>query len=61
MQIIKEKYLKTYGYNPTDEEIRKLYFSGSLYFNEDLFLTDEEENEIIKYFDLKVTDVKIYL
>ena len=46
MQEIKDRYFKIYGYTPTDDEIYILYAQGEL-----RFLTDEIENEIIKYFN----------
>jgi len=46
MQDIKKKYLKIYGYIPTDKEILNLYFQG------ELCLSDKQENEIILYFNL---------
>ncbi len=46
MQNIKKQYSKLYGYMPTDQEILSLYLQG------DLVLTDKQENEIIKYFNL---------
>jgi hypothetical protein len=46
MEAIKKKHLKIYGYLPTDNEVLSLYFSGQL------LLTDKQENEIIKYFNL---------
>lgn len=46
MKSIKENYLKKYGYTPTDSEILDLYFQG------ELILTDEEENKLLKYFNL---------
>ena len=46
MQDIKKEYLKKYGYTPTDNEIYILYSNG------ELRLTDKQENEIIKYFNL---------
>lgn len=45
MEAIKNNYLKTYGYNPTDAEILALYSQGAL------VLTDKQENELIKYFN----------
>jgi hypothetical protein len=46
LQEIKDRYFKIYGYTPTDDEIYILYAQGEL-----RFLTDEIENEIIKYFN----------
>lgn len=46
MQSIKKDFLKIYGYNPTDSEILSNYLQG--YLN----LTDKQENEIVKYFNL---------
>jgi len=46
MQSIKKSYLKIYGYEPTDNELLSLYTQGSL------LLTDSQEDEIIKYFNL---------
>jgi hypothetical protein len=46
MNLIKKNYLKIYGYTPDDSEILNLYTNG------ELLLTDEQENEIIKYFNL---------
>lgn len=46
MQTIKKDFLKNYGYIPTDNEILNLYTQGNL------LLTDKQENEIIKYFNL---------
>jgi hypothetical protein len=46
MQTIKENYLKIYGYAPNDNEILNLYLTGQL------FLTDRQEDEILKYFNL---------
>lgn len=45
IEAIKKKYLKTYGYSPTDEEIFALYSQGAL------LLTDKQENELLKYFN----------
>ena len=39
------KYEKKYGYKPSKQELNNLYSSGQL------SLTDEEENELIKYFN----------
>ncbi len=46
MEAIKKQYSKKYGYMPTDQDILSLYLQG------DLALTDKQENEIIKYFNL---------
>jgi len=46
MQNIKKQYQKLFGYMPTDQEILSLYLQG------DLIVTDNQENEIIKYFNL---------
>jgi hypothetical protein len=46
MKQIKKDYLKKYGYTPADSEILNLYFQG------ELILTDTQENELIKYFNL---------
>jgi hypothetical protein len=52
MNTIKENYSKIYGYTPTDSEILDLYFSG------ELSLTDKQENELIKYFTLILSNTK---
>jgi hypothetical protein len=52
MNTIKENYLKIYGYIPTDSEILDLYFSG------ELSLTDKQENELIKYYTLIISNTK---
>ena len=46
MESIKKNYLKVYGYSPTNDEILNLYLTGQL------FLTDKQENELLKYFNL---------
>lgn len=46
MENIKKDYSKNFGYDPTDTEILSMYLSGQL------LLTDQEENIIIKYFNL---------
>ena len=46
MQDIKKRYEKIHGYIPTDNEIYILYSQGQLWF-----LTDDQENEILIYFD----------
>lgn len=46
MEAIKTNYSKIHGYNPTNEEILDLYLQG------ELTLTDKQENEILKYFNL---------
>jgi hypothetical protein len=46
MRTIKEKWVKTYGYTPTDNEILNAYQCGNIQ------LTDKEENELIKHFKL---------
>ena len=46
MELIKKSYLNLYGYVPNDSEILYLYQCGSL------ILTDAQENEIIKHFNL---------
>ena len=46
MQEIKKEYLKKYGYTPADNEILNLYLNG------ELILSDRQENEILKYFNL---------
>jgi hypothetical protein len=46
MQDIKKEYLKKYGYTPGDSEILNLYLNG------ELILSDRQENEILKYFNL---------
>ena len=46
MENIKKNYSKIYGYLPTDSEILNLYLSGNL------CLTDTEENQLIRYFNL---------
>jgi hypothetical protein len=43
---IKIKYSKIHGYVPNDSEILYLYQCG------ELILTDRQENELIKYFNL---------
>lgn len=52
METIKTNYLKIYGYTPTDTEILDLYFSGQLN------LTDKQENELIKYYTLIISNTK---
>jgi hypothetical protein len=46
MQDIKKQYSKIYGYTPNDNEILNLYYQGVLN------LTDKQENELLKYFNL---------
>jgi hypothetical protein len=46
MTNIKKQYYKVYGYMPTDKEILNLYSQGVL------SLTDKQENELLKYFNL---------
>jgi len=46
MNSIRKKYLKAYGYLPSDNELLSLYQGG------DLILTDKEENDLLKYFNL---------
>jgi hypothetical protein len=46
METIKKQLFKIYGYFPTDSEILNFYTNG------ELILTDKQENEIIKYFNL---------
>lgn len=46
MEAIKTNYSKIHGYTPTSEEILDLYLQG------ELTLTDKQENEILKYFNL---------
>jgi hypothetical protein len=46
MPRIRDQYLAKYGYTPSDSEILNLYLSG------ELSLTDSEENELLKYFNL---------
>lgn len=46
MQKIRQFYFKNYGYTPTDKEILNFYFNG------ELKLTDKQENEILKYFNI---------
>jgi hypothetical protein len=46
MQNIKKQYQKLFGYMPTDQEILSLYLQG------DLIVTDNQEDQIIKYFNL---------
>lgn len=43
---IKKEYSKIFGYVPNDSEILYLYQCG------ELKLTDMQENELIKYFNL---------
>lgn len=43
METIKKKWLKIYGYSPTDSEIINAYYCG------EILLSDKEENEILKY------------
>jgi hypothetical protein len=52
MKQIKKDYLKKYGYTPADSEILDLYFSGQLK------LTDNQENELIKYYTLIISNTK---
>ena len=42
METLIKKLTKQFGYTPSNNEIISLYYQGSLY------LTDKEENEIIK-------------
>jgi hypothetical protein len=46
MTNIKKQYLKLYGYFPTDNEVLNLYYQGAI------LLTDKQENQLIKYFNL---------
>lgn len=46
MNTIKEKWVKKYGYKPTENEILYAYQCGNIE------LTDEEENKLIKHFKL---------
>lgn len=46
MNSIRINFTETYGYIPTDNDILSLYRSG------DLILTDSQENDLIKYFNL---------
>jgi hypothetical protein len=46
MKQIKKQHLKDFGYIPTDAEILTMYTNG------DMLLTDKQENEILKYFNL---------
>lgn len=46
MNNIRKKHLKKYGYLPSDIEILDLYRCG------ELILTDTEEDELLKYFDM---------
>ena len=46
MKSIRKKYLKSYGYFPSDNELLTLYQGG------DLILTDKEENDLLEYFEL---------
>jgi len=46
MENLKKQYRKKYGYSPSDNEILNLYFQGNLN------LTNKQENEIIKHFNL---------
>lgn len=44
METIRERWIKKYGYLPSDSEILSMYTSGSM------LLSDKEENELITYF-----------
>jgi hypothetical protein len=46
MQNIKKQYQQDFGYIPTDAEILNLYYQGQI------VLTDKQENDLIKYFNL---------
>jgi len=46
MKSIRKKYLKAYGYFPSDNELLSLYRGG------ELSLTDKEENDLLEYFNL---------
>jgi hypothetical protein len=46
MREIKDNYNNENGYFPTDAEIFNLYLLG------ELILSDKQENELIKYFNL---------
>jgi hypothetical protein len=45
MQEIRNNHLKMYGYIPTDSEILSLYRQG------ELMLTNNEEDDLLKYFN----------
>lgn len=46
MVKIRKQHLKTFGYMPSDSEILTMYQNGNLH------LTDMQEDELIKYFNL---------
>jgi hypothetical protein len=46
MNTIRKDFLEQYGYTPDDFELLDLYRCG------ELILTDKQENELIKYFNL---------
>lgn len=46
MKAIKQRWIKKYGYSPSDSELLSMYTSGSL------CLSDKEEDELIKHFEL---------
>lgn len=46
MKSIRNRIKKQFGYVPTDQEILTLYKCGSLR------VTDKEENNLLKYFNL---------
>jgi hypothetical protein len=46
MNSIRKDYLKAHGYLPSDAELLDQYRCG------ELLLTDSQENELLKYFNL---------
>ena len=46
MKAIRKEWFKKYGYNPIDSEILYLYQCG------DLRLSDKQEDDLLKYFNL---------
>jgi len=46
MKNIRKQYSRIFGYLLTDSEILSLYLQGAI------FLTDKQENQLIKYFNL---------
>jgi len=46
MEQIRRKWSLKFGYTPSDNEILSAYTNGELY------LSDSEENQLLKYFNL---------
>lgn len=46
METIRERWVKKYGYTPSDSEVLSMYTSGSL------LLSYKEEDELLTYFKM---------